>query len=162
MNSWRLRRILPFTFTGSFGQEGMAGHYYDQALTIYTHTSNQHSVFHTQVISCTVRGAIYVLDGLLNNDTVLRPKEHFVDQHGFTDQLFGLRHLLGLTLMPRLNASKQALYKLNRTKPYGALDDVITSTIDTALVREQWDQLVRVVASQPHSTCPCGVAALGQ
>ena len=42
-----------------------------------------------------MREAIYVLDGLLSNDTVLRPKEHFVDQHGFTDQLFGLCHLLG-------------------------------------------------------------------
>ena len=74
--------------------------YYDQALTVYTHTSDQHSVFHTQGISCSVREAIYVLDGLLNNDTILRPKEHFVDQHGFTDQLFGLCHLLGFTLMP--------------------------------------------------------------
>ncbi len=48
--------------------------YYDKALTVYTHTSDQHSVFHTQVISCSVREAIYVLDGLLNNDTILRPK----------------------------------------------------------------------------------------
>ena len=70
--------------------------YYDQALTVYTHISDQHSVFHTQVIACSVREAIYVLDGLLNNNTILRPQEHFVDQHGFTDQLFGLCHLLGL------------------------------------------------------------------
>jgi Tn3 transposase DDE domain/Domain of unknown function (DUF4158) len=86
--------------------------YYDQALTVYTHLSDQHSVFHTQVIACSVREAIYVLDGLLNNDTILRPQEHFVDQHGFTDQLFGLCHLLGFTLMPRLNVSKQTLYKV--------------------------------------------------
>ena len=72
--------------------------YYDQALTVYTHVADQHSVFHTQVIACSVREAIYVLDGLLNNDTVLRPKEHFVDQHGYTDQLFGLCHLLGYSL----------------------------------------------------------------
>lgn len=131
--------------------------YYDQALTVYTHISDQHSVFHTQVISCSVREAIYVLDGLLNNDTVLRPKEHFVDQHGFTDQLFGLCHLLGFTLMPRLNVSKQTLYKLDRTKSYGALDDVITGTIDTALIREQWDQLVRIAASLRNRTAPAHV-----
>lgn len=131
--------------------------YYDQALTVYTHTSDQHSVFHTQVISCSVREAIYVLDGLLNNDTVLRPKEHFVDQHGFTDQLFGLCHLLGFTWMPRLNVSKQTLYKLDRNKSYGPLDDVINSTIDTALIREQWDQLVRVAASLRNRTAPAHV-----
>ncbi len=131
--------------------------YYDQALTVYTHTSDQHSVFHTQVISCAVREAIYVLDGLLNNDTILRPKEHFVDQHGFTDQLFGLCHLLGFTLMPRLNVSKQTLYKLDRTKSYGDLNDVITGTIDMALIREQWDQLVRVAASLRNRTAPAHV-----
>lgn len=95
--------------------------------------------------------------GLLNNATVLRPQEHFVDQHGFTDQLFGLCHLLGFTLMPRLNVSKQTLYKLDRTKSYGRLDEVITSTVDTALIREQWDQLVRVAASLRNRTAPAHV-----
>ena len=66
-----------------------SGHY-GKALTVYTHTSDQHSVLHTQVIACSVREAIYVPDGLLNNDTILRPTEHFVDQHGFTDQLWSL------------------------------------------------------------------------
>src|SRR5437870_10548299 len=47
----------------------------------------------------------------LDNNTILRPKEHMVDQHGFTDQLFGLCHLLGYTLMPRLPVHKQQLYK---------------------------------------------------
>jgi TnpA family transposase len=131
--------------------------YYDQALTVYTHIADQHSVFHTQVIACSVREAIYVLDGLLNNDTVLRPKEHFVDQHGYTDQLFGLCHLLGFSLMPRLNVSKQKLYKLDRSKSYGRLDEVITGTVDLALVREQWDQLIRVAASLRNRTAPAHV-----
>jgi Transposase and inactivated derivatives, TnpA family len=101
--------------------------YYDQALTVYTHTSDQHSVFHTQVISCSVREAIYVLDGLLNNNSILRPKEHFVDTHGYTDQLFGLCHLLGYSLMPRLNVSKQKLSKFDRTKSYGCLERVLNT-----------------------------------
>jgi TnpA family transposase len=131
--------------------------YYDQVLTVYTHTADQHSVFHTQVIACSVREAIYVLDGLLSNDTVLRPKEHFVDQHGFTDQLFGLCHLLGFSLMPRLNVAKQQLYKLDRTQSYGSLDDVIRGTVDTAIIREQWDQLVRLAASLHNRTAPAHI-----
>ena len=51
--------------------------YYDQALTVYTHIADQHSVFHTQVIACSVREAIYVLDGLLNNDTDPAPQGTF-------------------------------------------------------------------------------------
>jgi TnpA family transposase len=131
--------------------------YYDQALTVYTHIADQHSVFHTQVIACSVREAIYVLDGLLNNDTILRPREHFVDQHGFTDQLFGLCHLLGFTLMPRLNVSQQQLYKLDRTQHYGRLDDVIHGTVETALIQEQWDQLVRIATSLQNRTAPAHV-----
>ena len=30
-----------------------------------------------------------MLDALLENDTVLRPREHYTDTHGFTEQLFG-------------------------------------------------------------------------
>jgi TnpA family transposase len=111
--------------------------YYERAVTVYTHIADQHSVFHTQVIACGLREAIYVLDGLLNNHTVLRPKEHFVDTHGYTDQLFGLCHLLGYRLMPRLTVSKQTLYKVDRAKHYGRLDEVFQGTVDLALIREQ-------------------------
>jgi TnpA family transposase len=131
--------------------------YYDRAVTVYTHMTDQLSVFHTQVIACSVREATYVLDGLLDNDTILRPKEHFVDQHGYTDQLFGLCHLLGYSLMPRLPVSKQTLYKLDRTKHYGPLDAVLHGTVDLALIREQWDQLVRVAASLRNRTAPAHV-----
>jgi TnpA family transposase len=131
--------------------------YYDPALTVYTHVADQHSVLHTQVIACSLREAIYVLAGLLANDTILRPKEHFVDQHGYTEQLFGLCHLLGYSLMPRLPVSKQTFYKLDRTKHYGRLDAIFQGTIDLGLIREQWDQLVRVAASLRNRTAPAHV-----
>jgi TnpA family transposase len=114
-------------------------------------------VFHTEVIACAVREAVYVLDGLLANDTILRPREYFVDQHGYTDQLFGLCHLLGFSLMPRLNVSQQKLYRLDRSTRYGRLDAVLTGTVDLALIREQWDQLVQVAASLPNRTAPAHV-----
>ena len=131
--------------------------YYDQALTVYTHTSDQHSVFHTQGISCSVREAIYVLDGLLNNHSILRPKAHCVDTHGYTDQLFGLCHLLGYSLMPRLNVRKQKRSKFDRAKSSGGLDAVMSGTVDLPLIREQWDQLVRVAASLRNRTAPAHV-----
>jgi TnpA family transposase len=93
----------------------------------------------------------------LANDTILRPKDHFVDQHGYTDQLFGLCHLLGYSLMPRLNVSKQNLYKLDRATSYRHLDAVFAGTVDVALIREQWDQLVRIAASLRNRTAPAHV-----
>lgn len=131
--------------------------YYAPALTVYPHVADQHSVCHTQVIACSLREAIYVLDGLLANDTLLRPKAHVVDQHGYTEQLFGLGHLLGYSLMPRLTVSKHTLYKLDRTKSYGPLDAGLRGTVEVALMREQWDQLVRVAASLRNRTAPAHV-----
>ena len=43
--------------------------YYDRAVTVYTHTSDQFSVFGSRAISCPAREALYVLDGLLIRST---------------------------------------------------------------------------------------------
>ena len=131
--------------------------YYARAVTVYTHIADQQSVFRTQVIACSVREALYVLDGLLDNNTILQPKAHMVDQHGFTDPLFGLCHLVGYTLMPRLPVHKQQLYKPDPTKQYGHLDAVIHGTADMALLQEQWDPLIRVAASLRNRTAPVHV-----
>src|SRR5262249_18079631 len=56
--------------------------------------------------------------------------------------------------MPRLPVSKQTFYKLDRTKHYGRLDAIFQGTIDVGLIREQWDQLVRVAASLRNRTAP--------
>jgi len=132
--------------------------YYDRAITVYTHLSDQWSVYGTRIISCAAREALYVLDGLLENDTVLRPKEHYTDTHGFTEQLFGLCYLLGFQFMPRIKDLKdQQLYKVSRMTSYGPLDPVFRATVDMALMAEQWDQLVRIAASLRHRTAPADV-----
>jgi hypothetical protein len=64
---------------------------------------------------CAPREAGYVLDGLLENDTLVRPLAHTTDTHGFTEQLFGLCHLLGIAFMPRQkDLPDQQLYKLDK------------------------------------------------
>ena len=132
--------------------------YYDRAIKIYTHTSDQFTVFSTKAISCGPREAVYVLDGLLENDTVLRPHEHCADTHGYTEHIFGLCYLLGFAFMPRLKDLKdQQLYRLDRHVGFGAVDAIIRSTVDTELIREQWDQLVRVAASLRDRTAPANV-----
>jgi TnpA family transposase len=122
--------------------------YYERAVTLYTHTSDQYSVFSTRAISCTAREALYVLDGLLENDTILRPREHFTDTHGFTEQLFGLCYLLGFSFMPRLrDLADQQLYRVGSEIAPEALRPLLRAGLDLALLGEQWDQLVRVAAS---------------
>src|SRR6516165_7952575 len=132
--------------------------YYERAITIYTHTSDQYSVFSTRAISCTAREALYVLDGLLENDTILRPREHATDTHGFTEQLFGLCYLLGFSFMPRMRGlADQQLYKIDRGTAYGRLEPLFRGGIDTELIREQWDNLVRIASSLHQRIAPAHV-----
>ena len=96
--------------------------YYDRAVTVYTHTSDQYSVFGTRVVSCSPREALYVLDGLLENNTILRLREHYTDTHGFTEHIFGLCYLLGYSFMPRLrDLADQHLYKVDRRTDHGSV-----------------------------------------
>jgi TnpA family transposase len=132
--------------------------YYDRAVTVYTHTSDQFSVFGSRAISCSAREALYVLDGLLENDTILRPREHSTDTHGYTEHLFGLCYLLGFRFMPRLRGlADQQLYKIDRGTTYGRLEPLFRGGIDTELIREQWDNLVRIASSLRQRTAPAHV-----
>jgi TnpA family transposase len=132
--------------------------YYDHAITVYTHVSDQYSVFSTQAISCGPREALYVLDGLLQNDTVLHPTEHFTDTGGYTEHVFGLCYLLGYAFMPRLRDLKdQQLYKMRKDRTYGRLDCLLKPVPDLDLIAEQWDELVRLAASLKNRVATASV-----
>lgn len=105
-------------------------------------------VFGTQVISTGEREASYVLNGLLENDTLLNPEFHSTDTHGFTEHLFAMLYLLGFPFHPRLkDLAEQSVYKIDKTMSYGDLDEVFSGTIDIELICANWDQIVRIVAS---------------
>lgn len=99
-----------------------------------------------------------MLDGLLENNTILRLRKHYTDTHGFTEHIFGLCYLLGYSFMPRLrDLADQHLYKMNRSADHGCLNPLFRGLADTDLVREQWDFLVRVAASLKNRTAPANV-----
>ena len=129
--------------------------YYEKAISIYTHMSDRFSVFGTQVISCKVREATYVLTGLLNNSTSLKPTQHSTDTGGYTNQVFALCYLLGFSFQPRLkDLKKKKLYKLIKDRSYGDMDCLFKGSIDIQLIREQWDNIVRVAASLKNKVAP--------
>ena len=142
--------------------------YYDRAVSVYTHLSDQYSVFNTQVISCAEREALYVLDGLLEHDTELPIRTHIVDTSGCTDQVFGLCYLLGFTFMPRLkNLAARRLFKpagspeegLFGSRSYPQLDALFSATVDLNLLAEQWEGFVRVAASLKNRVVSANVIA---
>ena len=132
--------------------------YYEKAIGIYTHVSDQYSVFSTKIISCSPREALYVLDGLLENNTILKIREHTTDTHGYTEIVFALCHLLGFYFMPRIRDLKdQQLYRIDKSVDYGDLNHLLTKTADLAIIEEQWEYMMRVVISLKQKTAPAHV-----
>lgn len=119
----------------------------DRGITVYTHMSDQCTVFNTEILSCAVREAVYVLDGLLDNQNISRPFEHSTDTAGFTEVLFALCYLLGISFQPHFKDLKdQQLYCFDR-KVTGHPELFSTEKIDEDLLNEQWDDIIRLVCS---------------
>ncbi len=132
--------------------------YYEKAVGIYTHVSDQYSVYSTKVISCSPREALYVLDGILENNTILKIREHTTDTHGYTEIIFALCHLLGFYFMPRIKDLKdQQLYRSEKNEDNGIFSPLLNKTVDMDIIEEQWDQMIRVAISLKKRTAPAHI-----
>ena len=80
----------------------LSRYFVDEGLTSYTHVSDQHSTFGTQIIVSTERDATYTLDEILGNTTELPLLEHTTDSHGQTLATFALFDLVDRRLSPRI------------------------------------------------------------
>ena len=119
-----------------------------RGVTLYAHTSDSFLRMHQQPIPCRLREAAFSLDGLMEHDTELDPKVCYVDTHGFTEVVMATAALLGYELAPRIKDIKdQTLYKMDRQQHYSNLDPILSGTIKPHLIRNAWDETVRVIAS---------------
>ena len=119
-----------------------------RGIGVYTHVSDLWIPFYTQVITCHVRQAPYILDGLLYHATHLEPREHYTDTHGYTELIFAVCHLLGIRFAPRIkDLPEQRLWRLPNQDDYPAIDHVFAGKLNIALIRESWDEMLRLVAS---------------
>jgi TnpA family transposase len=80
----------------------LSRYFVHEGLTSYTHISDQHSTYGTQISVSTERDATFTLDEILGNTTELAIVEHTTDSHGQTLATFALFDLVGLRLSPRI------------------------------------------------------------
>ena len=117
-------------------------------VAFYTHISDQYGPFHTKVIGGTANEAPYVLDGLLNHEATLAIREHYTDTGGASDHVFALCHLLGYRFAPRIrDFNERVLFCFERPGTYPTLQPIIARQVRADLIRDNWDQVIRLVAS---------------
>ena len=99
-----------------------------------------------------------MLDGLLENNTVLSIKAHTTDTHGYTEIVFALFYVLGFYFMPRIKDLKdQQLYKVDKNHSYGDFEPLLTKTVDLNIIQEQWDNILRIATSLKRKTVQANV-----
>jgi TnpA family transposase len=129
----------------------LSRYFVDQGITTYTHVSDQHSTYGTQVIVSTERDATYTLDEILGNTTELPIVEHAADTHGQTLATFALFDLVGLRLSPRIakltDKRRWRPHEPGRYARWPHAGPLLEHHAQTELIAEHWDDLLRVGAS---------------
>ncbi len=116
--------------------------------TIYRFVSDQYSSFYSKIINTNARDAVHVIDGLLHHESDLSIEEHYTDTAGYTDQVFGLTHLLGFRFAPRLrDLSDSKLYVIGKPNEFPKLDNLLRGQIDLKVIRENYDDVLRLAHS---------------
>lgn len=120
----------------------------EKGTTMYRFVSDQFSAFYTKVINTNARDAVHVIDGLLYHETELCIDEHYTDTAGYTDQVFGLSHLLGFRFAPRIrDISELKLYSFTKPGEYPKIEKIIQGKINTKIIQENFDDVLRLAYS---------------
>ncbi|WP_241181503.1 Tn3 family transposase, partial [Klebsiella michiganensis] len=103
----------------------------NRGITWYNFVSDQYSGFHGIVIPGTLRDSIFVLEGLLEQETGLNPTEIMTDTAGASELVFGLFWLLGYQFSPRLaDAGASVFWRMDHDADYGVLNDIARGQSD--------------------------------
>jgi TnpA family transposase len=120
----------------------------EPGVVFYTHISDQLDPYHTKVITGTPHEAPHMIDGLLYHETDLNIVEHYADTGGYTDQVFGICHLLGFRFAPRLrDLGDRKLYTIEKPTSYPELSALMGGTINVRQICEHWEDLLRLTTS---------------
>ena len=120
----------------------------ERGITYYNFTSDQFSGFHGIVIPGTLLDSLFLLAGLLEQQTRLDPREIMTDTHGFSEVVFGLFALLGYRFSPRLaDLADQRFWRLEKQDDYGPLNELGRHVVNARLIHDHWDDMLRLAGS---------------
>lgn len=96
---------------------------------------------------------MFVLDGLLEQQTNLNPLELMTDTAGVSDVVFGLFWLLGYQFSPRMaDIGESRFWRMDTAADYGCLNEIARNKANTRLIANNWDDMLRVAGSLKMGT----------
>ena len=114
----------------------------------YHHVSDTYVALFSHFIPCGVWEAVYIIDGLLKNTSDIQPDTIHADTQGQSLPVFGLSHLLGIQLMPRIrNWRDYRFFRPDEDSRYEHIDALFRDDVDWDLIETHWKDLMQVVLS---------------
>jgi len=114
----------------------------------YYHVSDNYIALFSHFIPCGVYEALYVLDGLIKNQSDIQPNTVHGDTHTQSFPVFGLAYLLGIQLMPRIKKSKAlTMYRPDKTTTFQHIEEAFGETINWKLIETHLPDMLRVALS---------------
>jgi len=114
----------------------------------YHHVSDTYVALFSHFIPCGVWEAVYIIDGLLKNTSDIQPDTVHADTQGQSLPVFGLSHLLGIQLMPRIrNWRDYRFFRPDEDSRYEHIDALFREDMDWDLIETHWKDLMQVVLS---------------
>lgn len=101
-----------------------------------------------KVVSGTIRDSLHMVDVIFGFDGGPLPEIVVTDTGSYSDLVFGLLELLGISYRPALaDLPDQKGWRINTRADYGPLDTFARGKVDLRKIRRNWDDIVRVVSS---------------
>ncbi|MCU0440623.1 MAG: Tn3 family transposase [Raineya sp.] len=127
----------------------------DKGIVIYAFIDEMHRLFHSSTISSQEREALYVLDGLLQNQ-IVQSNLHSTDTHGTNGINFALLYLSGIRFIPRIeNFQKQYIYCFEDTKvpELDGYEVKLGRILKPDVIEQNWDMVCRLMVSILSKHC---------
>ena len=114
----------------------------------YYHVSDTYIALFSRFIPCGVYEAIYILDGLLNDESDFNPTAVHGDTQAQSTPVFGLAYLLGIKLMPRIrNIKDLCFYKPDRNMVLKHIQSLFNEPIKWDLIEKHFADMMRTAMS---------------
>lgn len=114
----------------------------------YYHVSDKFIALFSHFISCGTYEGIYILDGLMSNQSDIRPDTIHGDTQAQSYPVFALAYLLGIQLMPRIRGiSDLKFHRPERGHVYNNINDLFSDVIDWKLIEAYLPAMLRVAVS---------------
>jgi TnpA family transposase len=119
-----------------------------RGVTWYNLISDQFTGLNAITVPGTLRDSLIILSVVLEQQTELQPTQIMTDSGAYSDVVFGLFRLLGYRFSPRLaDVGGTRFWRIDPAADYGEFNAVAKSRLNTALIVQYWDDLLRLAGS---------------